>query len=113
MNELVKHVKGVVEKMTKYYIYKVHYTDNHDQFNEVEVFRTIDGQKFSIKTTTKIKRDVMIEKMMAGVIFETIHQKFGSTKWYRGKEIIIDDDSYIKTESSVKKSDNLGRLPEY
>ncbi|WP_270746914.1 DUF3892 domain-containing protein [Leuconostoc lactis] len=98
--------------MTDYYIYAVHYEQEHTHIKQVKTYKTTDGNNFT-KKTIEFSRDDVVSAINNGTVFETLYKKSSSDTWERGKKVIADDDHYIKTERNNKKADNLDNLPEY
>lgn len=103
----------MADKRVDYYIYEVHYEQDHARINQVKTYMTTDGNKFSTSQTYEFSRNYVVSEINGGAVFETLYKEDNSDKWFRGKKVIVDDDQYIKTESNNKKADNLDNLPEY
>lgn len=97
--------------MTDYYIYAVHYSDDHSNIKNVRYTSKLDGPHLN----ADLSRDEVIKSIDLGIPFFTSYQNSNKV-WVVGKPIIVEtinNEKYIKTEKNNKKIDNLGNLPEY
>lgn len=98
-----------MEKWAEYLIYTVRYNKEPKRIASVKTHED-KGDKIS-SSDLSFTRDEVIQKIKNGVSFCTIYKD--KEQWYRGRDVIVTSNNFIKTEPNEKEEDNLGELPEY
>jgi hypothetical protein len=101
----------MADKWADYLISAVRYNQAETHIEAVQV-RTDDGEKVS--QPSRLTRDEVIKMLGEGSTFITIYAKDG--KWHRGanmKTLVVDGETWIRTDADRTKADNLGDLPRF
>jgi hypothetical protein len=102
----------MADKWADYLISAVRYNAQETHIDKV---RAHPDNGESVGSGTAVERLTVVSRLDDGYTVVTIY-KGSDDKWRRGatvRKVIIDGNSYIRTDADKTKADNLGNLPRF